>query len=141
MKDEFYQVTAEILQLAPMLAKDCPPAAAARTDSPQAKQAKLKPKKKSAPREFKQLDPVSSVPDGAKWFYGHGGVVNLVPVSFVAKDWKVTSRRIRFLLDAGRLQGRRQDNGYWEVFYPYRVIDGLRGPALRRHKKAERRTE
>ncbi len=54
---------------------------------------------------------------------------------------QVTPRRIRFLLDAGRLQGRRQDNGYWKVFYSYRVIDGLRGPALRRHKKQERKAE
>lgn len=101
-------------------------------------------KKKSAPREFKQLDSTEAdtpLPEGATWGYCCNSVYHLVPVSFVAKDWKVTPRRIRFLLDAGRLQGRRQDNGYWEVFYPYRVIDGLRGPALRRHKKQERRAE
>ena len=38
-----------------------------------------------------------------------------VPVSFVAKDWNVTPRRIRALLAAQRLQGRREANGYWEV--------------------------
>ena len=34
-----------------------------------------------------------------------------VPVSFVAKDWNVTPRRIRSLLAAERLQGRREVNG------------------------------
>ena len=58
-----------------------------------------------------------SVPAGATWGYGFGGVYHLVPVSFVAKDWKVTPRRIRALLAEGRLQGRQQANGYWEVIY------------------------
>ena len=106
--------------------------------------------KGKAIREFREFASASAdalgasaparLPEGAKWSYGSGGVFYLVPVSFVAKDWKVTSRRIRALLDAGRLQGRRQDNGYWEVYYPYRVIDGLRGPALRRHQKRELKT-
>ena len=63
-----------------------------------------------------------------------------VPVSFVAKDWKVTSRRIRALLTEGRLMGRQQDNGYWEVRYPYLHTIGRAGPPLRRNqrpKKAE----
>ena len=63
-----------------------------------------------------------------------------VPVSFVAKDWKVTSRRIRALLTEGRLMGRQQDNGYWEVLYPYLHTIGRAGPPLRRNqrpKKAE----
>jgi hypothetical protein len=55
-----------------------------------------------------------------------------VPVSMVAKAWKVTSRRIRNLLAEGRLQGRQQDNGYWEVLY----TEGTRGPALKRHRPA-----
>lgn len=49
------------------------------------------------------------------------GVLNpshYVPVSFVAKDWNVTPRRIRSLLAAKRLQGRAGANGYWEVAYP-----------------------
>lgn len=43
---------------------------------------------------------------------------NFVPVSFVAKDWNVTPRRIRSLLAAERLEGRREANGYWEVALP-----------------------
>lgn len=70
-----------------------------------------------------------------------GRIVSFVPVSFVAKDWKVSSRRIRALLAALRLEGRRQENGYWEVAYPYRFTFGQRGPALKRQQKAERRTE
>ena len=61
-----------------------------------------------------------------------------VPVSFVAKDWNVTPRRIRALLVATRLEGRRQDNGYWEVAYPYRFIIGTRGPALKRSQAPKR---
>lgn len=62
-----------------------------------------------------------------------------VPVSFVAKAWNVTPRRIRALLSAGRLAGRVQDNGYWEVLYPYAVKLGTRGPALQHQQKSERR--
>lgn len=61
-----------------------------------------------------------------------------VPVSFAAKDWNVTSRRIRALLAAQRLEGRRQENGYWEVAYPYRFIMGTRGPVLKRQQKPKR---
>lgn len=61
-----------------------------------------------------------------------------VPVSFAAKDWNVTPRRIRSLLTAMRLEGRRQDNGYWEVAYPYRFIIGTRGPVLKRQQKPKR---
>lgn len=64
-----------------------------------------------------------------------------VPVSFVAKDWNVTPRRIRHLLNEFRLAGRLLDNGYWEVAYPYSVVLGTRGPASKRTKKQERRTE
>lgn len=63
---------------------------------------------------------------------------HFVPVSFVAKAWAVTPRRIRSLLAAERLEGRRGDNGYWEVAYPYRFIIGTRGPALRRSQPAKR---
>lgn len=58
-----------------------------------------------------------------------------VPVSFVAKDWNVTPRRIRALLAAGRLLGRVQDNGYWEVRCPYSFTFGTRGPSLKRQQK------
>lgn len=62
-----------------------------------------------------------------------------VPVSFVAKAWNVTPRRIRALLCAGRLEGRLQPNGYWEVVYPYKFTIGRRGPALKRSQKQERK--
>ncbi len=58
-----------------------------------------------------------------------------VPVSFVAKDWNVTARRIRFLLSEGRLEGRQTTNGYWEVAYPYRFVIGTRGPVLKRQQE------
>jgi len=61
-----------------------------------------------------------------------------VPVSFVAKDWNVTPRRIRSLLAAQRLEGRQEANGYWEVAYPYRFIIGTRGPVLKRQQKPKR---
>lgn len=65
---------------------------------------------------------------------------HFVPVSFVAKDWKVTPRRIRALLSGGRLAGRLQENGYWEVRFPYAFTFGTRGPGLKRQQKQERRT-
>ncbi len=52
-----------------------------------------------------------------------------VPVAFAAKDWGVIPRRIRALLAAGRLAGRKEANGYWEVLYPYALTLGRRGPA------------
>lgn len=72
----------------------------------------------------------------------HGSrLVQYVPVSFVARDWKVSVRRIRALLAESRLEGVRRDNGYWEVAYPYRFTFGQRGPALKRSQKQERRPE
>lgn len=66
----------------------------------------------------------------AGWLGGY-----VVPVSFVAKDWGVSTRRVRALLCQGRLDGRLQPNGYWEVFYPYRYIMGTRGPGLKRQQR------
>lgn len=60
---------------------------------------------------------------------------NFVPVSFAAKDWKVSPRRIRALLADGRLLGRLLDNGYWEVAFPYQFTMGTRGPGLKRHQR------
>lgn len=62
-----------------------------------------------------------------------------VPVSFVANDWKVTTRRIRALLASKRLVGQLQANGYWEVRYPYIFTMGTRGPSLKRQQKPEKR--
>lgn len=75
------------------------------------------------------LHPVPEVPLWQVYF---------VPVAFVAKDWNVTPRRVRFLLTAGRLAGRRNDNGYWEVAHPYRFTFGTRGPALKRSQKVKK---
>ena len=61
-----------------------------------------------------------------------------VPVSFAAQEWNVPPRRIRYMLAGGRLAGRLQDNGYWEVRFPYRYVFGTRGPALRRQMKPKR---
>jgi hypothetical protein len=72
---------------------------------------------------------------------GGGRMVNFVPVSFVAKDWNVTPRRIRALLSAGRLDGRVQVNGYWEVRYPYSFVFGTRGPSLKRQQKPAKRPQ
>lgn len=55
-----------------------------------------------------------------------------VPVSFAARDWGITPRRIRALLTAGRLAGHVLENGYWEVRYPYLFSTGTRGPGLKR---------
>lgn len=63
-----------------------------------------------------------------------------VPVSMAAKDWKVSPRRIRFLLSQGRMEGRRQANGYWEVAFPYRLSFGVSGPPLRRFQRTEHRS-
>ena len=70
-----------------------------------------------------------------------GASLSFVPVAFVAKDWNVTPRRIRALLAAKRLQGRREANGCWEVAYPYQFTFGQRGPALKRSRKPERSAE
>jgi len=72
----------------------------------------------------------SAIGEHAGWPNGY-----VVPVSFVAKDWNVSTRRIRALLGEGRLQGRLLDNGYWEVFYPYRYVIGTRGPAIKSQRR------
>lgn len=79
-------------------------------------------------------------PKGAK-LVNAGGLEGgaFVPVSFVAKDWRVTPRRIRALLTAGRLAGRLQVNGYWEVRFPYSFTFGTRGPSLKRQQRPEKR--
>ena len=61
---------------------------------------------------------IEAVPDGVPVAVHKGRLVSFVPVSFVAKDCKVSSRRIRVLLSGLRLEGRRCENGYWEVALP-----------------------
>ncbi|MBI5626228.1 MAG: hypothetical protein HY935_03360 [Nitrosomonadales bacterium] len=98
---------------------------------------KVKPQPKRGnwrAREVREVDSgkVPALPGALHWESRY------VPVSFVAKDWSVTPRRIRSLLTAKRLEGRRLDNGYWEVAYPYRFIIGTRGPVLKRQQKPTR---
>jgi len=103
------------------------------------------PPRKAKPQP-KPFDAIRSVPDEKAFcapkpecaktvlaFGFEGG--HFVPVSFVAKDWNVTPRRIRALLAAGRLAGRLQENGYWEVRFPYSFTFGTRGPGLKRQQR------
>lgn len=87
------------------------------------------------PAWLQPVAPVAAMPEVAKPGLVSGGIGYFVPVSFVAKDWNVTSRRIRVLLSAGRLEGRLQDNGYWEVRFPYQFTMGTRGPGLKRQQR------
>lgn len=104
------------------------------------------PAPKKQPRRAKRFDSYRSVmdvesfvapkPEGAKLVIAaglEGG--HFVPVSFVAKDWSVTPRRIRALLCDGRLLGRLQENGYWEVRFPYSYTFGTRGPGLKQQQR------
>lgn len=60
-----------------------------------------------------------------------------VPAAAVARDWGISSRRVRLMLTEGRLAGERQSNGYWVVFYPYRYTLGTRGPVLNRYRMGQ----
>jgi hypothetical protein len=81
--------------------------------------------------DFQQRTQIDKIYPQHKQFY------TFVPVTTAAKDWKVSTRRIRALLTEGRLQGLRRANGYWEVAFPYNFTFGQRGPALKRSQKPE----
>lgn len=49
----------------------------------------------------------------------------------VATLLKVSSRRVRTLLAAGRIKGLKDTKGNWRIFYPVTVIPGKRGPDLK----------
>ena len=146
MKDKFDEVTGEIprLSLVPAAAGEaaCPPTAVSGMQQPVITR---KPKRLpgqsiyNPPEGARPLIPAGfeELSEGEAW---KSGLLSgwVVPVSFVAKDWRVSSRRIRVLLAEGRLQGRQQENGYWEVYYPYRHIMGRRGPPLRRSRKPKK---
>ncbi len=124
---------------------DLPEATAAQGASrrkPAAPAAGAKPKPKRGNQFVRQVreDRAAKLPDCATTDSPIGTLnpSHFVPVSFVAKDWNVTPRRIRSLLAAKRLEGRREANGYWEVAYPYRFIIGTRGPVLKRQQKPKR---
>lgn len=59
---------------------------------------------------------------------------SVVPASSVARDWGISARRVRVMLADGRLEGRQLENGYWEVYFPYRYVFGTRGPAIKRQR-------
>ncbi len=99
--------------------------AAARPAAPERKHRRM-------PRQSASRPPEGAKPLNPRMPLGFGPSV--VPVSSAARDWGVSARRMRALLAEGRLAGRQLDNGYWEVFYPYRVIFGTRGPQLRRQR-------
>jgi hypothetical protein len=76
-------------------------------------------------------------PDGAKPATPSspfGDMRSVVPVSSVAREWNISSRRVRTMLAEGRLSGRQLENGYWEVFYPYQYKFGTRGPEIKRQR-------
>lgn len=92
---------------------------------------------------FDEQCETGKLPKGAerKPVAAFGTYAHFVPVSFVAKDWNVTPRRVRALLAAGRLHGQVQPNGYWEVRYPYIFTMGTRGPALKRQQRPAARSK
>lgn len=83
------------------------------------------------------LPPIGAKPECAGLPLGFARSV--VSVSIVAKDWGISSRRVRTMLAEGRLNGRQLDNGYWEVYYPYSYVFGTRGPSIKRQPKQERK--
>jgi hypothetical protein len=95
--------------------------------------------KAAAPRKARRLSRQSCYrpPDGAKPedpANPIGNMRSVVPVSAVARDWGISARRVRKMLEEGRLAGRQLENRYWEVFYPYRYVLGTRGPAIKRQR-------
>lgn len=130
MKDEHDNPTVELAQVAQAGAAVHPVGGTAR---PQARPL-IRDLVVDEQTEFKE--PPECAERKAAFRYGSYG--NFVPVSFVARDWNVSTRRIRALLAAQRLVGQLQPNGYWEVRYPYIFTMGTRGPELKRTQKAEK---
>jgi hypothetical protein len=131
MKDEHDRFTAELHHLPQRAggygcaeAQTCPPAARPLVVDERSSKSKLPACAKLVPNAG-----------------GSGYSQIYVPLAFVAKDWGVSTRRIRFLLAAGRLDGRKLDNGYWEVRYPYMYSFGVRGRDLKRRSRPERKSE
>ena len=99
----------------------------------QAGTAKLeKPKARRLPRQSLLNPPPGAKPANPGTFLGLSRAV--VPVAMVARDWGISSRRVRVMLVEGRLEGRQLENGYWEVFFPYCYVFGTRGPAIKRQR-------
>lgn len=86
-------------------------------------------KPKRLPRQSCTTPPPGAKPDVPGQPLGFS--VSVVPVSAVAKQWNISARRVRLMLEQGRLDGRQLENGYWQVYYPYRYVFGTRGPAIK----------
>lgn len=62
----------------------------------------------------------------------------LISVAEAARRLAISERRVRGLLLQGRLKGKKNDVGHWQVEVPFTVQMGRRGPALfSRSKQAE----
>lgn len=48
----------------------------------------------------------------------------------VAKRLKISDRRVRQLLTAGRMRGYKQPNGFWLISWPLQISSGNRGPDM-----------
>lgn len=55
----------------------------------------------------------------------------LVPVATVARYLRVSTRRVRALLESGRMRGcKNPETGHWSVDFPPVIQGGSRGPRL-----------
>lgn len=85
--------------------------------------------------QLARLPPVGAKSESP--FLPLGFARSVVSVSIVAREWGISSRRVRMMLTQGRLNGRQLENGYWEVFYPYSYVFGTRGPAIKRQRSVK----
>jgi hypothetical protein len=53
-----------------------------------------------------------------------------VKPSQVAKRLSISERRVRQLLNSGRMSGTKLDNGRWLVDWPLQISSGTRGPDM-----------
>lgn len=132
MKDEYDKRTLELVAPVPAVAAL---SGGRRNDEPPPRQARpggvAKPRR--LPHQSCKTPPEGAKPAESCLPLGFGRSV--LPVSAVARDWGISARRVRVMLAEGRLDGRLLENGYWEVFYPYKYIFGTRGPAIKRQRK------
>jgi len=124
MKDEHDKITGELLPF-PSQAGLAPQGHACLTTQGR--------KAKRLPNQSMYTPPPDAKPavPGAPLGFGR----SVVPVASVAREWGISPRRVRNMLAEGRLMGRRLENGYWEVYYPYSYIFGTRGPGLKRQQR------
>jgi len=125
MKDENDKSTIDLVDAAGV----CVPAAEAAGRTPDG----VAGKPKRLPRQSAYRPPQGAEPaDGRprSWLTSQF----VVPVSAVARDWGISARRVRKMLEEGRLEGRQLENGYWEVCFPYRYVFGTRGPQIKRQR-------